>query len=248
MTPSTDVLESALPYRDGATQLLGWLASPRGSKEPRPGVLVVPEWWGLNEYAKCRARQLAREGYVALGVDMYGGGAVTSDQSVAATFARDLRTGDVARRRITCALDALRSRPEVDSNRIAVVGFCFGGSVAMELARSGADIRSATCFHGSLATPLPARLETLRASVLVLNGADDAFVSQNEVQAFEAEMRAAGADWQVLSLGGAVHSFSNPDADAANIPGVSFHSRSERRAWRLFKLFLRETLDVACDA
>ncbi len=239
---SAEILTSTVHYHDASGDLSfrGFLARPHQGDARRPGVLVVPEWWGLDAYAKHRAEQIARLGYVALAVDMYGDGITTRDAATAAALARDTRTGAVARERINCALRVLREQPEVDPNRIAAVGFCFGGSVALELARSGAEICGAACFHGSLATPAPARPETLKASILVMNGADDSFVSKNELQAFEDEMRAAGADWQLLSLGGAVHSFSNAAADAAGIPGLAFHARSERRAWRAFEDFLLE--------
>ncbi|MHB8351019.1 MAG: dienelactone hydrolase family protein [Vulcanimicrobiaceae bacterium] len=240
LSMTTQILTSDVHYSSGDLSFRGFVAEPHQSDADKPGVLVVPEWWGLNAYARHRAEQLARLGYVALAVDMYGDGITTHDATIAAALARDTRIGTVARERINCAFDVLRKRPGVDPKRIVAVGFCFGGSVALELARSGAEIRGAVCFHGSLATPMPARPETLKASILVLNGADDSFVSKNELQAFENEMRAAEADWQLLSLGGAVHSFSNAAADAAGIPGVAFHARSERRAWRAFEDFLLE--------
>jgi dienelactone hydrolase len=242
METTTSIIESTLQYSDGNMRLQGFLARPPSKADSQPAVLVAPEWWGLNLYAKSRARQLAAMGYIALVVDMYGNGAVTDDSETAAALASTTRTGALARRRIIKAFEALSGQPGVDSNRVAAVGFCFGGSVVLELARSGADVRSVTCFHGSLATPLPATAEALKASILVLNGADDPFISQQEILGFEAEMRAAQADWQLVSLGGAVHSFSNPDADRANMTGVSYHCLSERRAWRLFEHFLQETL------
>ncbi|WP_163097872.1 dienelactone hydrolase family protein [Acidithiobacillus ferrianus] len=234
--------ESVLEYQDGDDTLLGYLVRPSFTSVVRPAVLVVPEWWGLNTYAKHRARQLAESGYVALAADMYGNGAVTENPEVAASRAQQFRTGAVARARIRAAFDALQAQPEVDRDRVGAVGFCFGGSVVLELARSGAPVRSVTCFHGSLSTPLPAQRGIITSSVLVLHGADDSFISNEEVIAFGEEMRAAKADWQLLSLGGAVHSFSNPEADQAGITGIAFHPASARRAWRIFESFLQETL------
>lgn len=236
------ISESTLQHTDGDTTLRSFLACPPLKQELQPAVLVVPEWWGLNDYAKNRARQLAALGYVTLAVDMYGDGMITDDPKVAATLASTTRTGDLARRRISGALDVLRSQATVDPNRLAAVGFCFGGSVVLELARAGANVRSVTCFHGSLATPMPARAETLKASILVLHGANDNFISDQELLAFKAEMHTAQADWQFLALGRAVHSFSNPDADRSNISGVSYHALSAKRAWRFFESFLEETL------
>ena len=165
---SAEILTSTVHYHDASGDLSfrGFLARPHQGDARRPGVLVVPEWWGLDAYAKHRAEQIAGLGYVALAVDMYGDGITTRDAATAAALARDTRTGAVARERINCALRVLREQPEVDPKRIAAVGFCFGGSVALELARSGAEICGAACFHGSLATPTPARPETLKASIV----------------------------------------------------------------------------------
>lgn len=231
-----------IQYSLGGTTFHGYLALPAEGGGKRPGVLVGPEWWGLNAYAKSRADQLARSGYVALAIDMYGDGKTTSDPATASEWASTTRTGPLARERVNRALQWLQEQPAVDPDRIGGVGFCFGGSVMLELARSGAAVRGVASFHGSLATPLPARKGVLRASVLALHGADDPWVSAEEVQTFQSEMREAGADWEVCLYGNTVHSFSNPDVDALKIPGLAFNAAAARRGWQTFERFLAEAL------
>lgn len=238
----TDIKTDSVTWAHEGTTCHGHLASPAGISGKRPAVLVGPEWWGLNQYAKSRAEQLARAGYVALAIDMFGDGRITSDPKVASDWASTTRTGTLSRARSGRALEFLKAHPSVDASRIAGVGFCFGGSVMLELARSGASLRGVASFHGSLATPMPAKKETLRAAVLVLHGADDPWVSQDELLTFQSEMREAGADWALCLLGNAVHSFSNPDADAAKIPGIAYNEPAARRGWQAFENFLAETV------
>ena len=246
-----ETLETCMPaelktesvsWTHDATICHGHLAIPAGAAGKRPGVLVGPEWWGLNTYAKARAEQLAQAGYVALAIDMFGDGKITSDPNVASQWASTTRTGALSRARSARALEFLRNHPAVDPDRIAGVGFCFGGSVMLELARSGAAVRGVASFHGALATPMPANKGTLRAAVLVLTGADDPYVSEDELKNFKSEMQAAGADWEMCILGNAVHSFSNPDADAAKIPGIAYNEPAARRGWQIFENFLAETV------
>jgi len=242
MKSSGSIQNSAIEYKLGGTSFHGYLAAPPRAGGKKPGVLVAPEWWGLNAYARSRAEQLARAGYVALAIDMYGDGRITSDPRTASEWAGTCRTGPLARERATRALQWLQEHPAVEPERIAGVGFCFGGSVMLELARSGASVRGVTSFHGSLATPLPAQKGVIRASVLVLHGADDPYVSSEELSTFQSEMREAGADWRLCQFGNAVHSFSNPAADAAKIPGLAYNEAAARRGWQTFENFLAETL------
>jgi dienelactone hydrolase len=233
---------SSIEYFDGTQKLRGFLAMPTDGGAKRPGVLVAPEWWGLNEYVKRRAVQLADMGYVAFAIDMYGDGKTTTEAATAEAWARTTRTGALARKRASCAFRLLQSHPAVCPTRVGAAGFCFGGSVVLELARGGAELRGVASFHGSLATPSPAQSHTLKASILVLHGGDDRFISDDELIEFQREMRNAKADWQVLIFGNAVHSFSNSDADAANIPGVAYHELTDRRAWSAFERFLEQVL------
>lgn len=235
----TEPLEYVL---DGVT-FKGVVAWDDAGEGRRPGVLVVPEWWGCNEYAVRRARDLAAMGYVALACDMYGEGRVTGDPSQAAAWAGEIY-GDRAllRRRASEALGALSRRGEADPSKLAAIGFCFGGTVVLELARSGAELASVASFHGGLGTPLPAEPGAVKAEVLVLNGAEDPMVSADERQSFMDEMRRAGARWTFAEFGGAVHSFSNPGAGAVGIPGVAHDARAERQSWGMLTELLRRTL------
>jgi dienelactone hydrolase len=198
---------------------------------------------GLNDYAKQRARQLAESGYVALAVDMYGGGKIAGDTAEAQALSGALKQDrPELRRRIRAAMDALKKDPRVNTNLVAAIGYCFGGTTVLELARSGADLRCVVSFHGALDTPLPAAPGGLRASVLVCHGADDPFVPAKEVEAFEQEMRAARADWQLVVYGGAVHSFTNPGAGDDPAKGAAYNEPAERRSWQAMRTFLREKL------
>ncbi len=216
-----------------------------------PGVVVVPEWWGHNDYARGRAEMFAGLGYAALAIDLYGegvmAGSVPDAQRLAGPFyAPDPHTGvrSAMRARARAGLDTLLAQPEVDAARVAAVGYCMGGTVCLELARAGADLKGVISYHGGLGTPMP-KASTVRAKVLVCHGADDPMVPAKEVAAFEDEMRACGADWQVISYGGAVHAFTNPAAGtgpAAGLAGVKYDERADRRSWEATRVFLGECL------
>jgi dienelactone hydrolase len=204
-------------------------------------VLVVHEWWGLNDYAKRRAEQLAQLGYVAFAADVYGDGFNTTSPDEAGKRSGVFRNDRAAgRQRLRAALDTLRQNKLVDPKRIAAIGYCFGGTCVLELARSGADIAGVVSFHGSLATQMPASPGAVRAKVLVCHGADDAFESPDDIAGFQKEMREAGTDWQMIYYGGAVHSFTNPDAGKSGIAGVAYNERADKRSWEAMKSFFAE--------
>ena len=207
----------------------------------RPGVLVVHEWTGLGPYVQKRVQQLARMGYVALGADIYGKGVRPGNPKDAAAIAGKYK-GDrqLMRDRVLAGLAELRRQPRVDAGRIAAIGYCFGGTTVLELARSGADVRGVVSFHGGLDTPLPAKAGQMKAKVLALHGADDPFVPPAQVAAFQDEMRAAGADWQMVYYSGAVHSFTNPEAGNDPKKGAAYNERADRRSWEAMKLFFAE--------
>lgn len=237
-----DVREEPVVYRCGEVELRGYLAVPAEVDAPVPGVLVFPEWWGVTDFPRERARQLAAQGYVALAADMYGDGLATDDYEQAAELASDTRLGPLARARAAAAFEVLGEHPHVDAARIAAIGFCFGGDVALELARSGADVRGVVAFHAALPTLEPAQAETMQARVLALHGADDPLVPPDRLAAFQDEMRGARADWQLVSYGNAVHSFTNPTAGEHGIEGVAYDETAARRAWALHLAFLAEVL------
>ncbi len=228
-------------YRQGDAELVGFLSYDDAVVGMRPGVLVAPEWWGVNEYAKRRVEQLARLGYVAFALDMYGKGKTTTDPKEAGLLAGSFRNDrQLMRARAAAALDVLKSRPQVDPTRLAAIGYCFGGTVVLELARSGADLKGVVSFHGGLATPNPADAKNIKGKLLVLHGADDTFESPAEIAAFQEEMRQARVDWQMVFYGGAVHSFTNPDADKAGIKGVAYNEAADRRSWQAMQDFFAE--------
>lgn len=233
----------AVEYRHGDAVLQGYVAYDDALSGKRPGVLVVHEWWGHNDYVRRRAEQLARMGYVAFALDMYGKGKIAREAKDAAqlsgAFKSDRKFG---RARAGAGLDVLKGHPLVDGKRVAAIGYCFGGTVVLEMARGGADVAGVASFHGNLDTPAPAEAGNVRAKVLVLHGGDDPFVPQANVAAFEEEMRKAGADWQVHVYGGAVHSFTNPDADGYGLKGAAYNERADRRSWEAMKAFLDEIL------
>jgi dienelactone hydrolase len=232
----------AVAYQAGAVQAKGLLVYDDATSAKRPGVLVVPEWWGLNDYVIRRARMLAGLGYVALAVDMYGGGRHTDDAKQAEQWSHALESGDRSElhARIAAALGALRRDPRVDAARTAAIGYCFGGLTVLELARSGAGLTGVVSFHGPLGTPDPARPGAIRARVLVCTGADDPYVPPAAVQAFEDEMRKAGANFEINIYSGARHSFTNPAADRWRSPDLGYNPQADRRSWQAMRDFFAE--------
>ncbi len=231
----------AVEYRHGETVLEGYLAYDDALAGKRPGVLVVHEWMGLNPYAKRRAEQLAGLGYVAFACDIYGKGVRPADAKEAAALAGKYR-GDRAllRARAVAGLDVLAKDARVDPGRIAAIGYCFGGTTALELARSGAGLAGVVSFHGGLDTPTPEDARKIKGKVLALHGADDPFAPAAQVAAFEEEMRKGGVDWQLVLYGGAVHGFSNPDSGSDNSKGMAYNEKADRRSWEAMKAFFAE--------
>ncbi|MCK6479905.1 MAG: dienelactone hydrolase family protein [Planctomycetes bacterium] len=239
--PATRLLE----YRDGETLLEGFLALPPGlgAAAPRPVVLVVHEWWGRTAHADRSAERVAGMGFVALAVDMYGKGRVTEDREQAGKWAGEVR-GDAAlsRRRLEAALAALREVDGADLARVACIGFCFGGTVSLNAAWSGMDLRAAVSFHGSLTAPSAEQGPGVRASVLVLHGADDPAVPAESLAAYHAAVREHRLDAVFVGFAGAVHSFTNPAADGKRSASSKYHESAARRAWEMAEGFLRERL------
>jgi dienelactone hydrolase len=235
------IITRTMEYRQDGTVMRGFLAYDDGLKAKRPGVLVVHEWWGLNDFARERAVKLAGLGYVALAADMYGGGATTRDREEAGKLAGTLRGNpDRLRARAQAAYKVLATDPRVDPKRLAAIGFCFGGTTVLELAYSGADLAGVVSFHGGLPRPQPGDLKPLKAKILVLHGADDPHVSAADITNFEQAMRQARADWQMVFFGGAAHSFTNPAAGNNPAAGAAYNARAARRSWRCMQEFFRE--------
>lgn len=227
-------------YKQGRADLEGYLAYDDSFKGKRPGILVVHEWKGLNEYAKRRARMLAGLGYVAFAADIYGKGIRPQTVAEAGATAGKFK-GDrpLLRARVNAGLDVLKAQPNVDTSKLAAIGYCFGGTAVLELARSGADVKGIVSFHGGLSTPTPQDAKNIRAKVLVLHGADDPFVKPDEVAAFEKEMSDAKVPMRLIKYPGAMHGFTNPDNKGVP-PGAMYNEAADKASWNQMQDFFNE--------
>ena len=235
-----------IEYQDGSTALRGFVAFDDQKSGKRPGVLVMPEAFGLGTHAKQRAERLAKLGYVALAGDPYGNGVEFKDLQEAIKHAGALREDPAKfRQRARVALDKLASLPQVDASRLAAIGYCMGGTFSLELARDGAPLKGIVSFHGGLETQRPAVAGQVKAKILVCTGADDPFVPVAQANALAEEMTKAGADWQIISYGGTVHSFTNPDADSAGVAGLAYNKLADERSWKAMASFFEEIFGAA---
>lgn len=230
-------------YQDGDTELEGFMAYDDAIEGERPAVLVVHEWWGLTDHAKESVKKLAELGYNAFALDMYGKGQLTDDPAQAKEWSSEFKSDAMkTATRFKAGMDVLRLDERTDSSRMAATGYCFGGTMVLEMARMGFALRGVVSFHGGLASSLPAEVNpNVVPKILVCHGADDPFVSAEEVSAFEDEMRTLGVDWQLITYGGAVHSFTNPAADGS-LEGAKYNKKAAERSWEHMKLFLAEVL------
>lgn len=210
-----------------------------GGEGRRPGVLVAHESPGVTDHTLEAAERLAGLGYVALAVDYQGGGEVLTDrEEVMRRYGQFMADPEIIRRRMRSALAALSAHPLVDGRRLAAIGYCYGGTAALELARGGADLKVAAGFHSGLGTARPQDAQAIKARVLVAIGADDPVIPAEQREAFVQEMTAASVDWRLHLYGGAAHSFTNPVADSWGMPGFSYHADADKRSWRaLIDLF-----------
>jgi dienelactone hydrolase len=230
-------------YKQGDTICEGLLVYDDVFQGKRPGILVAHQWKGLTDYEKMRAELLAQSGYVALCSDVYAKGVRADNPQDAAALAGKYKSDrPLLRARMTAALDFLRKQERVNSQQIAAIGYCFGGTTVLELARSGADVKGIVSFHGGLNTPTPADAKNIKGKVLVCHGADDPFVPPDEVLAFEKEMRDAKVDWQLVAYGNAVHSFTDKNAGNDNSKGAAYNAQADLRSWREMKMFLDDVL------
>jgi dienelactone hydrolase len=223
---------------------LGYLAYNVSGPDKRPGILVVHEGLGLGEHIMERARRIAELGYVVFAADMFGERRQASSLEDMGRLVGGLRADpSMLRARARLALETLASLSEVDATRLAAIGFCFGGSVVLELARDGADLKGVVSVHGVLATKAPAVAGAITASVLICTGADDPLAPADQIAVFENEMRVAGVkDWQVIKYGNTLHAFTNPAANASAMQGALYSEQADRRAWRAVKDFFEERL------
>jgi dienelactone hydrolase len=228
-------------YHHGDTVLEGYLAYDDSARDKRPGILVVPDFAGLNAFARKRCDMLADLGYVAFAADVYGKSVRPTGHQEALQEARKYRSDRaLLRARLAAGLDVLRRTQTVDASRIGVVGYCFGGMAALELARSGADVSGTICFHGNLDTPNPQDAKNIRGAILVLNGAADPMVPPDTITAFEKEMREANVDWQFVNYGGALHAYTTWDVETDLAKGVGYDEKTDRRSWIAMHEFFKE--------
>jgi dienelactone hydrolase len=230
-----------IEYTNGKTRFIGELFWDEAHGGRRPGVVVFPEAFGLNDHARRRAERLVQLGYVALAADPHGDGRVFPDiPSVSPSMQALYADRPEWRSRARAALDTLLAQPQVDGNRIAAIGFCFGGTTCLELARSGAPLSAITTFHAGLLPGLPEDAGRIRAKVLVCHGAEDPLIKKETVEAVMAEFRRDKTDWQFIYFGNAAHSFTEPEADRRGMPGLAYEKRADARSWAALRNHFEE--------
>lgn len=242
---SATVIGQEVSYSSGTTTMKGYLASDDSIDGKRPGVLVVHEWWGHNAYARKRAEMLAKLGFTALAVDMYGGGKTADHPKDAGAFSSAvMKNLPEARARFEAALELLRQQPSVDAQKTAAIGYCFGGAVVLEMARQGVDLDAVASFHGSLKASHRAEPGTIKVKkILVANGAEDKFIKPADIAALTEELAINGVPFQFVNLAGAVHSFTNPDADKFgqkfSLP-LGYNAKADQKSWNEMRRMFAE--------
>jgi dienelactone hydrolase len=230
---------------DGS-KLVGYYAYDDAIADKRPGIIVVHEWWGLNDYAKRRARELAALGYSAMAIDMYGNGKNTEHPKDAMAFMQAaLKDSNAANQRFDAGLAQLKKQAQTNPDKIAAIGYCFGGKIVLDAARRGEALAGVVSFHGALATNTPATPGSVKAPLLVEHGAKDSMVTPQNVTAFKDEMDKAGADYKFVSIDGAKHGFTNPDADRLSHgehggPDIGYNKAADQSSWADMQVFLKK--------
>jgi dienelactone hydrolase len=240
----TQIETKEVAYEADGTQLKGYIAYPANAAGKRPGVLVIHEWWGHNDYARMRAQKLAELGYVALAVDMYGEGKVASHPEDATKMMMQVMGDlDVAVKRFNAAKALLENDPRTDASKIAAIGYCMGGAIALHMARIGTDLDAIAVFHGNLATKQPMAPGAFKGKILVANGGADPFVPAEQVQAFEQEMKAAGASYELAQYPNVKHAFTNPEATAKGeqfkLP-LAYDAQADAESWKKLEALLAQ--------
>ena len=240
---SAAVQTKTISYKVGDLECQGFLAWDDAVKDARPGVLVVHEWWGLNDYARGRAKQLAELGYVAFACDMYGEGKNVDHPKEAGEMATKVRANvDDWRKRATAALEVLKSQPQCDKSKLAAMGYCFGGSTALQLAYTGADLKAVATFHAALPAPTAAEAKAIKARLLICNGADDSFITADTIKKFRDPLDAAKVNYEFISYTGAHHSFTVADSDRHGDANMKYNKTADEESWKALKKLLNETL------
>jgi dienelactone hydrolase len=242
-TAGAAVKTKEIDYEYEGTKLKGVLAYDDAAKGKQPGVIVFHEWWGLNDYAKKRAEQLAGLGYVAFAADMYGEGKVTEHPKEAGKMAQAVRMNlKTWQGRAEAALKTLEAQEHVDKDKIAAIGYCFGGSTALILAASGAPIKAVSTFHAALPPLTDEQAKSIKARILVNHGADDGFISKESIDKFKAALDKAGVKYHFESYPGAVHSFTVKEADMHKIDGMAYNEAADKKSWQMMLDLFKETL------
>lgn len=241
MSAKAEIVETKVEYKADDTKLIGYFFSDAKVKGDAPAVLIFPDWLGVSDFAKTRARELAGRGYRAFVADVYGNGKSVTTSAEAMELSNIYKADrPLTRERAKAALYALLKQPGVDGKRIGSIGFCFGGMVALELARAGAPVAATISFHGTLHTPNTTLAKNITGQVLVLHGANDPFVPVTELRAFEEEMRAAKITWELVQYGNAVHAFTNPAVGSDPFSGAAYQERATRRAYAAMNGFFSD--------
>lgn len=239
------VQTKVIPYQHGDVHLAGVLAWDDAMTGPRPGILVVHEWWGLNDYAQDRARQLAELGYVAFAVDMYGKGKITTHPDQAGTWMKEVQSNvSQWQARAIKGLAVLRSQEQVDRNNIAAIGYCFGGATVIQLAYSGVEIKGVVSFHGALPLPKAKQTTMVKAKMLIAHGNADPFLKEEHIRKFRTALDKANIDWNMVLYAGARHSFTNPGADAHGMDALQYNQQADIRSWKHMQLFFDELFET----
>ena len=244
--PLSTIKEETVSYTAGGTSLKGFVAYDESIKGKRPVVLIVHEWWGLNDYAKMRARELAGLGYLAMAVDMFGNGRIAADPTEAREFTMPFyQDPRLAKSRLDAAIEKIKEYPQADPGNIAAIGYCFGGSVVLNYAKLGADLKGVVSFHGGLAG-VPADKKLLKAKILVCHGGSDKFVSQHDIEAFKQQMDSIGADCTFKVYANATHAFTNPDATKVgkefNMP-IEYNAEADKDSWNDMNIFFQRIFE-----
>jgi dienelactone hydrolase len=235
------VVERPVTYKAGSTTMRGTLAHDEAAKGDRPGILVVPEWWGVNDYTRRRAKELAELGYIALTVDMYGEGRQADDPQAATKMSTEvIKDLPLMKQRFEAALDFLKKQKHVSPHQIAAIGYCFGGGVVLNMARAGEELVGVVSFHGNLTPLTPARPGQVHARILVCQGGDDSFAPPDQVDAFRREMSAAGVKPELIVYPGAKHAFTNPAATELGqkfkLP-IAYDQAADKKSWADMRAF-----------
>ena len=239
---TAEVHSKQVRYQHKGVELEGYLAWDDRFDGKRPGVLVVHEWWGLNDYARSRVRQLAEQGYVAFALDMYGAGKVTGHPDQASTWMKEIQTNTAQWvSRADAGLSVLRQQETVDPQRLAAIGYCFGGATVMQMAYAGLDIDVVGSFHGSLPVADDKALQSIKARILIAHSNADPFVPTAQVQAFREALEKSGASWTMMEFGGVKHSFTNPSAADYELDALAYDAQADRQSWQMLLWMLEDT-------